>query len=70
MSIRYDTQGLLLSKLVVDLKALGKDVDDIEIIQLLADEYDELRTTKGKGSVLYQKKAHYLDCLLKTRDDV
>ena len=70
LSIRYDTHSLLLNKLVADLKALGKDVDDTEIIQLLADECDELRITKGEGSALYQKKAQYLDGLLKTRDVV
>ena len=70
LSIRYDTHGLLLNKLVADLKALGKDVDDTELIQLLADECDKLRTTKGEGSVLYQKKVQSLDSLLKTRDDV
>ena len=67
--IRYDTHSLLLNKLVADLKALGKDVEETEIIQLLADDCDELRATKDEGSALYQKKAQFLDSLLKQRDD-
>ena len=70
MSLRYDAQGLLLNKLVADLQVLGKDVDNTEVIQLLTDECDKLRTTEGEGSAVYKKKVHYLDCLLKSRDDV
>ena len=70
LTLRHESHGQLLNKLVTDLKALGKPVNASELITGLADECEELAKTEGEESAIYKRKTRYLDCLLKTADEI